>query len=641
MLHTALLLVCAVAVYAGTFKVPFQFDDGINIVENPIIKDFGYFLEPSRAKDSELYDIFRSRYLGYLTLALNYKIGGLDTTGYHAFNLAVHIAASLLVYWLVLLLLMTPRLRGSLIADEGRAPQVALYSALIFAVHPVQTQAVTYIVQRFASLAAMLYLLSLTAYLGFRLARLSGRGRALYAVSVLGAVIGMKVKETTLTLPAMIVLAEVMFFDGPLKKRLAPLIPFVLTAAIIPLSLMGASVQAGDILGDASSVMRMDTDMGRLDYLFTEFSVVCTYIRLLFLPIGQNIDYDYPIYRSFFDSRVIASFAFIVFLIALGALLVRRSRGEAGLRLAGFGILWFFITLSVESGLVPIADVIFEHRLYLPSVGAVIAVTSGAYLTLGGRPKAAVALRASLWAAIMAFALATVARNSVWQSGISLWSDAAKKSPLKARVFYNLHVAYWNSGRAALAEEALKKTISLSPGYNRAKYFLAETFFMRGRYKEAALVLESIMAEYKKTLAGRDKGDYVKSGVEKFVSRWQLHYRLGVTYYNLGDYGKALSEYKKALSMEPAEKSVINQMALAQYALGNYPEAERAWSEILAKDPDYGLAHESLGMYYLEKADDRKKAHHHLKETIRLYPDHPERQWLEKTVKELQAGTHR
>jgi hypothetical protein len=189
----------------------------------------------------------------------------------------------------------------------------------------------------------------------------------------------MKTKEIAFTLPLAIALYEFLFLRDSIKRRLLYLAPLLLTMLIIPLSILDADRPIGEFIGEAGEAARVESGVSRLDYLLTESRVVVTYIRLLLLPINQNIDYDFPFYNSFFDPKVFLSFLLLVSIVGLGAFLLRCSRSsEPALRAVSFGIFWFFITLSVESSLIPIQDVIFEHRLYLPSVGVFLALASGA-----------------------------------------------------------------------------------------------------------------------------------------------------------------------------------------------------------------------------------------------------------------------
>src|SRR5208337_1024109 len=262
-IHISCLVFLIIIIYANTLNAPFQWDETNFIVKNPIIKDLHYFTNLSDAKGFELYSSFITRYIGNLTFALNYRVHGLSVTGYHIVNIAIHIANSILVYFLVLLTFRTPffliktdsgqagmmgspesqKLSPYLFCHSGLSgidsqSLIAFFSAAIFAVHPLQTEAVTYVFQRLASLVTFFYLLSLVAYIKARLALTtesteesfdlkkpkkffwSAQGSSLCSLwlvlSFLSAVLAMKTKEIAFTLPIVITLYEFCFFtDSP------------------------------------------------------------------------------------------------------------------------------------------------------------------------------------------------------------------------------------------------------------------------------------------------------------------------------------------------------------------------------------------------------------------------------------------
>ena len=309
--HILLLALMGLLAYSNTFEVPFQFDDKPNIVINPIIKDLRYFLETEKAKmftGKNEYPAFTRRYIGHLTFALNYKIHGLDVTGYHVFNLFIHVLNAILLYWFVVLTFRTPKLKGSPLGDSSRP--IALFAALLFVSHPMQTQAVTYIVQRLTSLATLFYMLSLVLYIKTRLKTEQQSSKTgaflLYFFSVVSALLAMKTKEIAFTLPLVIALYECMFFRGKIKRRLIYLIPLLLTMLIIPLTYIGLysgmDRPVGEMIHDADRATTI-RDISRVDYLVTEFRVIVTYLRLLVLPVNQSVNYAPTLYRSFFDPQ--------------------------------------------------------------------------------------------------------------------------------------------------------------------------------------------------------------------------------------------------------------------------------------------------------------------------------------------------
>lgn len=198
------LIVClGTAVYSNVFFSSFHFDDGPSIAVNAYIRNIG-----------DLHNIWvflPRRFLLYLSLAFNYRFNGLDVFGYHLFNLAVHLVSALLVLRLVLLTMSTPVMKGEKIARH--ADVIALFAGLIFVSHPIQTGAVTYIVQRAASMATMFYLASLCLYAWSRsIAQHTALRNSAYIGSLIMAVFAMFTKETAITLPLMILLYEASFF---------------------------------------------------------------------------------------------------------------------------------------------------------------------------------------------------------------------------------------------------------------------------------------------------------------------------------------------------------------------------------------------------------------------------------------------
>ena len=393
--------------------------------------------------------------------ALNSRIHKLDVTGYHVVNIFIHIINALLMYGLVILTFRTPFLKSWALKEQ--ANYMALFVGLLFACHPVQTQAVTYIWQRVTSLTMVFYCLSLVMYIKWRLASVK-TGSPFFQISVwfyigsvVSAIFAMKTKEIAFTLPVVITLYEFLFFDGTIRRRFLYLVPLLLTMLIIPISLLGIDRPIGEIISDVSDATRVQTGMSRLEYLFTQFAVIVTYIRLLFFPVNQHLDYDYPIYHTFLIPEVFLSFLLLLSLFGSGVYMLFHSRTRnRAFRLVAFGIFWFFIALSVESSIIPIVDVIFEHRIYLPSVGASITLASEIFLLLNKFDKEKVQTIGIgfLCVVIIILSAVTYSRNHVWRSEIGLWKDCVAKSPGKVRSHYNLGNAYKDSGDLSNAEKA-------------------------------------------------------------------------------------------------------------------------------------------------------------------------------------------
>ena len=566
-IHLLILAAAAVAIYSNTFQVPFLWDDLTSITENPVIKNLENFFLNARG-----YEFNPRRFVGYLTLAFNYSIGGLDVTGYHVVNLAIHIINSLLLYALILLTFRTPAVRTSALSPH--AGLLALCAALLFVVHPIQTQAVTYIVQRLTSLTALFYLLSLCLYAQWRLAReehpAQGRkGLPLYIFSLITIVLAMKTKEIAFTLPVMVVLYEFCFFR---QRKLISLVPVLLTLAIIPFSLINIAKPVGVVLSDVSEITKVQAQISRWDYLLTQFTVITTYIRLLFLPVNQNLDYDYPVYESFWAVPVLLSFLFLLALVVLGVYLFVRSgwrqgEGRGGSRLAAFGVFWFFIALSVESSVIPIIDPIFEHRVYLPSAGFFIAFATGLAVMVQkvNSGAAAKGIAAVVITAVVVLGGATYARNGVWQSETALWEDVVEKSPLKARPHNNLGSFYDKQGRSEEAVREILTAIQLKPDNDYAYYNLGIAYTGLGRiddaieaYRTAIRINPRSARAYNNLgiLYGRQR--QMDDAVQAFLKAIEInpdyvegHHNLGVTYRVQGRLDEAAGEFRTVLSLNP------------------------------------------------------------------------------------------
>ena len=568
-------------VYSHTFHYPFHFDDRLNIVENKILLDFSNLWPPTG-----------TRYLAFLSFAINYHLGGTDTFGYHLVNMIVHAINGFLVWWLITMTFRTPVMGR---AGRGFRGLMPLTCALIFVSHPVQTQAVTYITQRFASLATLFYLLSLCLDIK---ARLGGGGggigktRAIYVLSLVSAVFAMKTKEIAFTLPFIIILFDFTFFDsGETKKRFFRLVPFLLTLLIIPLTLLVPEQDLGGGHGAAERIRHFQVEematLSRADYLMTQFRVIVTYLRLLILPVGQNLDYDYPLHTSFFEGEVILSFLFLASVFTAAVYLLIRSRRERngwGL-VASFGTLWFFVTISIESSVVPIQDVIFEHRLYLPSVGVFMAFTAGVFYAF--ERKGLKSVHAAYLLVVISVVLSGAAykRNLAWADDVTLWEDVVRKSPAKARSHYNLGAAYYSEGRTDDAIAGYGEAIRLKPDFAKAYYNLANLYAGEGRLDEA-------VKEYTEAL--RFKPDYVKA-----------HNNLGVAYGRKGLTDLAMEEFRAALRQNPDYAEAHSNLGSAYFKLGMTDEAIEQYGRAIRLDPDHARARRNLALALERKGLER------------------------------------
>jgi tetratricopeptide (TPR) repeat protein len=599
-LHLLIVALLGVLVYANTFQVPFVFDDDASIVRNPVIRNLREFLAGAG------YAYNPRRFIGYLTFALNYRLGGVEVTGYHLFNLVVHIVSAGLVYALVRTTCRMPYFTEQPGASEpDRTGFIALLAALLFVGHPVQTQAVTYVVQRLASLATLFYLLALLCYAR---GRLSGSPAAL-AVAFVAAVLAMHTKEIAFTLPLVVMLYEVLFFKGRVFRNRLFLLPLVLLLSVIPLQLLRGGSSA--LLADVSNLTRVQSPLPRLDYLLTQFRVMVTYLRLLVLPVQQNLDYDYPVYHSLLQLPVICSLLLLLALFGLALHLAWKPR-HISHRLIAFGIFWFFITLAVESSVIPIADVIFEHRLYLPMAGASIAAAATLLLLASRAPAGALVLGCGL--IVLALGGATWKRNQVWQESVTLWDDVVRKSPRKDLPRTNLGKALYQQGRTDAALEQLRIALQLNPGNAIAHGNLGAALLDKGAVDEAlaefrrGLVLKPtwVTGHFNLGLALIKKGltdqaiHELRQTVELDPDHVEARYHLAVIFMSRGESRLALEQAGRVIAIQPGHARGHYLVGLALRQQGRKDEAIAAYQRAVALDPGFRDAYNDLGVTLAE-----------------------------------------
>jgi hypothetical protein len=341
-----------VIAYSNTFTAVFHFDDMPSIVDNYLIK---------RVTAENISAILQGvRPVVYLSLMLNYALGGLNVVGYHVFNIAVHIANSFFVYLLISRTLGLPALRDKY--DTGQSRRMALFAALLFSIHPVQTEAVTYIISRTELLATFFYLASLL----FFIKAVRDRKPAYYTGVFVSAALSMASKEWAVTLPAILMLYDYLFLsDRSVKRVFSHWSAFLLAAVPWMIVASNLNLMTNTSVGFHMAAKPDGVRITPLAYLFTSFNVLWTYIRVLVLPIHQNLDYTYPVSQTLFVFPTLFSFIGHLAVVGTAFWLFKKK----GWTLVPFGVAWFYITISPTQSFVPVADLIFEHRLYLPSIG--------------------------------------------------------------------------------------------------------------------------------------------------------------------------------------------------------------------------------------------------------------------------------
>jgi protein O-mannosyl-transferase len=545
-----LIFCLGIIVYSDALHCSFHLDDRMYVLNNSAIKNIHHL--------QNIWNIWPSRFITNFSLAFNYHFNGLNVSGYHLFNLGVHLLSAILVWWLTLLTFSTPAMKEAFADGEtgNIANIVALFAGLVFVAHPIQTEAVTYIVQRAASMATLFYLASLCLYIKSRLSKDKGPSpdlaRFYYFGSVITAVLAMFSKEMAITLPLMILLYEYSFLKTKEGLNWKYLLPFLFILFIIPLTTIYTDPAALNLL-------RGDPGISSMHYLLTQFRVMVTYIRLVFLPLNQNLDYDYPVFKSVFDAPVLVSLIFLI------TVLFCAKRLFSKYKLVSFAIYWFFLTLLPESSFFPIRDVIYEHRLYLPLVGFSIFLVSSAYYLIGKHNITYMAL--ILIAMIVFYSVLTYQRNKVWRDDLTLWDDTVGKSPHKARPYLNRGMNYYEQGEYTKAMTDFNKAIENNPKDANAYYDRGLIYDYQGKFIKAL-------------------SDYNKSIELEPYDNPTVYENRSVLYINLGTYTKSIFDLNKAIELQPNNAGLYIKRAYIYYKQDEFTQALSDLNKAIEIDPD-------------------------------------------------------
>ncbi|MBN2010098.1 tetratricopeptide repeat protein [candidate division KSB1 bacterium] len=629
------IIVAALLGYAHTLHYGFHFDDMDDILRNPAIKNL--------ADIAAMWRYAPTRVVAIISLALNYHFHQYDVLGYHLANISIHIITALVLWLFVRTILKT---LGTLAQQDQR--WLALLVALIFVSHPIQTQAVTYIVQRMASLATLFFLLSITT---FALAHNSDnsikRRNLLLACSFLSGVLAMFTKPIAFTLPFVILLYEYAFVPPENrwithKRNRLRLIPIMALALIVPALLkFNFSVVFRTIIPQQGNTFSLN---GK-EYLFTQFRVILNYIRLLLFPLDQNFDYDVRISTHFFDPAMLLSFAILSLLLAVSILQWKKNR------LFSFGMLWFFITLSVESSIIPIPNVMYEHRLYLPGIGFFIAVLSLVYDKRLGCLKPHITKAAVM--AVPLLIIMTHQRNRVWENEYTLWNDVVLKSPHKARgwnnrgrffmdrydfkaaisdfnkaiainpaffaPYFNRGYSYQQNGQLDFAEADFRRTLSLAPAYHEAFNCLGVIQAFRNQN-------DSALVNFNKAL------DCNPTYVEALINR-------GIILLKNGSTASAIKDFQQSLKLAPDNPQALFYLGLAYQQSSDNQAAIQAFSIYLSKHPPVSDVLLYRGKSYLELGD-HTHAQADLNAAVKLKPNDA-RSWFYRGKNQFILGSFR
>jgi tetratricopeptide (TPR) repeat protein len=588
-LAVVVILAAAMAAYWNSFAGPFVFDDLPSIVTNPTIRR----LTPLSAALTPPSDgsTVTGRPLLNLSFALNYAWGGLNPASYHVVNLALHILAALTLFGLVRRTLLRPVLSDRFARE---ATMLAAAVALLWVVHPLQTESVTFVVQRAESLVSLCLLVTL--YCFARGTETSPAGNVWLALAVVCSAAGMACKEVMVTAPLFVFLYDRTFVAGTFRDALRRRKLFYAALAASWLPLVWLLAGAGGTRGTGAG---LGLGVTWWSYAFTQCKAVVLYLRLACWPDSLSLDYGTGLVSSF---GPVAPQAGLLLLLVAGTVVALCRRP-----VLGFLGAWFFIILAPSSSVVPvIGQTIAEHRMYLPLAAVLTAGVVGLFTLMGKRSLFLVGALA------VVCGILTAARNRDYRDALTLWRDTARKQPENYRAHFNLanELAKTPGGRTEAVAE-YETAVRLEPRYADAHNNLAlELAQIPGREPEAIDQLETAL---------RLRPDYADA-------HYNLAAELGK---RTGSGAEAIAHYEAALRLQPDFPEAHNNLAVELARIpGRLPEAIANYQAALEARPDYPEAEFGLANALAASPGRIAEAVPHYEAALRLRPDYADARYF-------------
>ena len=524
----------ALAVYWNSASYGFVYDDLEGILNNPLITGFSrlsqamqFFGEPWRPVTQFSY-------------ALTFYFAGAGPRAFHITNILIHAINSLLVYAIA-------RQAAKRWMPAEKAKVFALAAGLIHAVHPVYSEAVSYIWGRSSSLCASFYFGSLlSTMIGYEK---HGRKKSLwYGCAALSAILAWKTKEEAITLPLLI--AGFFALAGSWRASAGMILVPAAVAAMrwSDIVRLYTKVKENQALVAAGSAPALDP----FPYALTHIKASALYyLRMFLFPVNQNADpYITPVTRLA-DPLFLVSALVLVSLAVWGIVSARKCPAVS------FALMSLVVSPLMAYMVMPLADVVAEHRVYVAGLGFDLL----AAWFLSNLPRYH---HAALAAAALGLGLLAFQRNEVWASNLTLWKDAERKSPELARPHLNLGLAYQNAGQAEAALAEYRHALAVNPNLVAGYVNLGGIHFSRNDLDSAERALQKA-AELSPSLAGpyvdlavialrRNRAADALELLEKAAAledSYFIHLNKGDALAQLGRYEEAVREYNRTIEMRP------------------------------------------------------------------------------------------
>ena len=616
--------ICAVIVigltiwaYAPALDAGFVLDDEPNIVDSPAVhwdeiswENLDLILNAS---------LLQSRPVANLSFAIDHLAWGLDPGGFHQTNIIIHLAVGSVLLWICLLYARFSSQAPQLPTGRRSTLILALVCVSVFLVHPLNTQAVTYVVQRMASLAALFALLSFASYLMARY-RVTSRSGWWYMAAALFWLLALGSKENAILLLPVIALYEACFFRSEWQQRVEQTLngnwnrQWTIRAWIVAFVFCVLAGWVVTVSSDAVSWLSTfgGRDFSGLERTFTQTRVQIFYLSLLLWPSPArlSLEHDFAVSHGLLDpvTTLFATFACVVLLATAIFLCVRRPR-------YGFPVFAYMLFHAIEAGPVSL-ELVFEHRMYLPST---MLVLLGAVLLVDAKPRTQLVALAAIFILCIPLAHSTYTRNQVWADPITLQADIAHKSPNKARAHHNFARALREAGRTEEALTVVQRAIQLDPRDDRPYRLLGDILLDLDRPLEALQAFQAAL-QFKpnsmapilgigRALVADDREEeafrhYLENGTQfgQGGSPWQAipvlkeavalraedaeaHHALGSAYLMIQKHSEAIERFRAALQLDPIKYESWYNLGLSADALSLRDEAIRAYEEFIEHAP--------------------------------------------------------
>jgi len=609
-----LIVLAALGAWHNSFHGPFILDDISSIPDNPSIRDIRAVADVlSPPEDLTV----SSRPILNLSLAVDYALGGTDVRGYHATNLLLHVLAALTLFGLVRRTLAMDGASASAVTGAGAV-------ALLWTIHPLQTESVTYIIQRAESIVALFYLLTLYCVIRGATGR---RATAWYVAAVAACLFGVGSKEVIVTVPVVVLLYDRAFLAGSFRAALrrrwglyAGLAATWVALAALILSIGGRSMSAG-----------FATDVSVGQYAGTQFGAIARYLWLTVWPAGLTFDYGTGLAHGVGEILPPAILVVALLVVTVAALRYAPRAGFLGAA--------FFLVLAPSSSIVPVAtQTIAEHRMYLPLAGVVALAVSGARagfdrLRLSGKLRQILPV-VLLAGVATALGWRTVQRNKDYRSGLAIWRDTVVKRPDNARAHSSVGTCLVRVGRPEEAMPYFREALRLDPDHVNAFNGLGAAMTSMGRTEDslnfyrAALAMEpDDSVTHNNLIVALTRLGRFDEAIAQGEAAVRLHREDVNSHHNLanallarGRNREAVVHFEHTLRLDPGRADAHSNLGAALHDLGRLPEAVAHYEHALRLRPELIPAHVNLAIV-LRDLKQYDKALSHYREALRLAPD--------------------